>query len=679
MLDMLRVLFPGLDKDIMIKRAMGVFLMFFAVIFVVAISQSQYGNINLEVGEVASEDIKAPYRLEDTDTYEDQVNEALVNMEPVYRISPTIQITSKAKVTGYLDLVRDIKLRNNLSNVSRIDELQTTGPMSLSSQVDQAAIELTFSDLNSIEAITEDILSQLLAQGIRDDELQDQVGEIDGIVNVLNLEENEEFVISAILKEAIEPNEFVDTIATERQMENVRGSIIIPVIEQNETIISKGDVVTEEQMGIVRLAQLDDTKNGSWLRYMGMGILLLLPLVALMMYIIYFYPSIMDGRLIYLIFASLLLTILLGKVMAMLSPYLIPSALNAILVTMLVGSRLAIVTNFLLVWILSFIWDIPSELIAIMLIGNSAGILLLVHRNQRHRVLLNGIYMGIISLALYTGYYLLGNLTSRELIVNGGFLVISGLLSGIVSLGTLPLWEGVFKVLTPLKLMELTDPNQPMLRRLFAEAPGTYHHSLIVGNLAESAAATIGANQLLAKAGAYYHDIGKLKRPSYFKENQFGNENPHDNLEPLQSTEIIISHWEDGIKLGKDSKLPREIMEIIDQHHGKTLMSYFYHKATMGNNDLPEEKFRYGGQKPNSKEATIVMFADSVEAAVRSIKSMNENSIESMVRKVIRGKIDDGQLDESPITTREINEIANTFISVLKGIYHERIEYPENS
>ncbi|MGM0395439.1 MAG: HD family phosphohydrolase [Bacillota bacterium] len=676
---MLRVLFPGLDKDIMIKRAMGVFLMFFAVIFVVAISQSQYGNINLEVGEVASEDIKAPYRLEDTDTYEDQVNEALVNMEPVYRISPTIQITSKAKVTGYLDLVRDIKLRNNLSNVSRIDELQTTGPMSLSSQVDQAAIELTFSDLNSIEAITEDILSQLLAQGIRDDELQDQVGEIDGIVNVLNLEENEEFVISAILKEAIEPNEFVDTIATERQMENVRGSIIIPVIEQNETIISKGDVVTEEQMGIVRLAQLDDTKNGSWLRYMGMGILLLLPLVALMMYIIYFYPSIMDGRLIYLIFASLLLTILLGKVMAMLSPYLIPSALNAILVTMLVGSRLAIVTNFLLVWILSFIWDIPSELIAIMLIGNSAGILLLVHRNQRHRVLLNGIYMGIISLALYTGYYLLGNLTSRELIVNGGFLVISGLLSGIVSLGTLPLWEGVFKVLTPLKLMELTDPNQPMLRRLFAEAPGTYHHSLIVGNLAESAAATIGANQLLAKAGAYYHDIGKLKRPSYFKENQFGNENPHDNLEPLQSTEIIISHWEDGIKLGKDSKLPREIMEIIDQHHGKTLMSYFYHKATMGNNDLPEEKFRYGGQKPNSKEATIVMFADSVEAAVRSIKSMNENSIESMVRKVIRGKIDDGQLDESPITTREINEIANTFISVLKGIYHERIEYPENS
>jgi hypothetical protein len=287
--------------------------------------------------------------------------------------------------------------------------------------------------------------------------------------------------------------------------------------------------------------------------------------------------------------------------------------------------------------------------------------------------------MGTISLIFYLGYYFLGNITTRDLLLNGGAIMTGGLVSGVLALGTLPLWENVFKVLTPLKLMELTDPNQPLLRRLFAEAPGTYHHSLIVGNLSEAAAASIGANPLLAKAGAYYHDIGKLKRPSYFKENQFGIDNPHDRLEPIQSTEIIISHWEDGMKLGRETKLPREIMDIIDQHHGNTLMSYFYHKASEGGSTLPEEGFRYGGQKPKSKEATIVMLADSVEAAVRSIKNMNETAIETMVGKIIKGKIDDGQLDQSPITTREINTVKKTFISVLRGIYHERIEYPEKS
>jgi putative nucleotidyltransferase with HDIG domain len=273
----------------------------------------------------------------------------------------------------------------------------------------------------------------------------------------------------------------------------------------------------------------------------------------------------------------------------------------------------------------------------------------------------------------------LGDIGTRDLLFNGGALIIGGLVSGVVSLGTLPLWENVFKVLTPLKLMELTDPNQPLLRRLFAEAPGTYHHSLIVGNLSEAAAASIGANPLLAKAGAYYHDIGKLKRPSYFKENQFGIENPHDSMEPIQSSEVIISHWEDGIKLGRENKLPSEIMDIIDQHHGNTLISYFYHKAAEEGNTLPEGRFRYGGQKPKTKEATVVMLADSVEAAVRSLKDMNESAIEEMVGKIIKGKIEDGQLDQSPITTKDMNMVRKTFISVLKGIYHERIEYPEKS
>ncbi len=679
MLRMIKSFIKRMVTVIKIGKTTTVFLLFFVSVLVLAISQSQLSQANLKVGEKAPEDIRAPFTIEDEVAYEALVEESLANMDAVYRISPTVQITAKAKVSGYLDLVRDIKLRNNLSKESKIDELETVSPLELATDVHEIAVESSFSSINTVEAISEDILTQMLAQGIKEDELNYQLLEIDDTVGSLNLEDGEQLLVSNILMGAMEANEFVDMIATERQMEIVRESIRPVVIEQNEIIVQEGETITEEHIRIVQLANIGDETTSSWTRYMGILIQLMLPLLAMVLYIKYFHPETLKGRLIYLLFTLFMISLLLGRAMESISPYLIPSAFNAIIATLLVGPGLAIISNLVLVYMLHFLWSIPGELSIIMIIGNSAGIILLLHQNQRHRVLLNGIYIGIISFIFYLGYYFLGDATTGELFFNGGAIIIGGLVSGVVSLGTLPLWENVFKVLTPIKLMELTDPNQPLLRRLFAEAPGTYHHSLIVGNLSEAAASAIGANPLLAKAGAYYHDIGKLKRPSYFKENQFGIDNPHDDLEPIQSTRIIISHWEDGIRLGRESKLPVEIMDIIDQHHGNTLMAYFYNKASGDGQTLPEDKFRYGGQKPKSKEATIVMLADSVEAAVRSLKNMNEAAIEQMVGKIIKGKIEDGQLDQSPITTKEINMVRNTFISVLKGIYHERIEYPEKS
>ena len=656
-----------------------VFFLFFVLVYIFAVTQSQYRNFRLAVGEVATEDIKAPFEIVDEESYQQEVARALEDMEPVYRISPTVQISSKAKVSGYLDLVRETKLKNNMTTGLKITELVEKSPLEADETLHRISLESSFSQLNTVEAITIDLLSQMLAQGIREEDHKDQIADLDGIVNSLNLSEDESILISAMLREAIQPNEFVDTIATERQMDRIRSSIIRPVIQQNEVIVHKGDTITSEHMRIIRLADLENTTNRSWTRYIGMAVHLLIPLGGFFLYLLYFYPILLEGRLVYLVISSMLLTLVLGKALDLISPYLIPSALNIILVSLLVGSRVAMATNLVLVWIISFMFGIPSELTAIMIMSNSLGVLLLARQSQRHRVLLNGIYMSAISFITYSGYYLLGNITPRELLVNGGFLMGAGVLSGIVALGTLPVWEYFFKVLTPIKLMELTDPNQPLLRRLFAEAPGTYHHSLLVGSLVEAAASAIGANQLLAKAGAYYHDIGKLKRPSYFKENQFGTENPHDQMEPMQSSEIIISHWEDGMKLGRESKLPKEILDIIDQHHGNTLMAYFYHKASKENGKIPEEPFRYGGNKPRTREAAIVMLADSVEAAVRSLKIMNEETIEEMVRKIIRGKIDEGQLDECPMTTREISMVTETFLSVLKGIYHERIEYPEKT
>ncbi len=256
--------------------------------------------------------------------------------------------------------------------------------------------------------------------------------------------------------------------------------------------------------------------------------------------------------------------------------------------------------------------------------------------------------------------------------------MLNGLFCAVLTIGTLPIWENIFKIVTPLKLLELSNPNQVLLKRLLLEAPGTYHHSIIVGNLSERAAEAIGADPLLARVGAYYHDIGKLKRPYFFKENQLGMDNPHDKLKPNMSTLIITNHTKDGIALAKEYNIPEEIIDIIAQHHGDTTVSYFYHKALKENEskEVNIEDFRYPGPKPKTREAAIVMLADSTEAAVRSLKEPTKKNIEEMIRNIIKGKLQDGQLEECNLTLKDLNTIANAFSTIMMGIFHERIEYP---
>ena len=242
------------------------------------------------------------------------------------------------------------------------------------------------------------------------------------------------------------------------------------------------------------------------------------------------------------------------------------------------------------------------------------------------------------------------------------------------------LMEAVFRLATPAKLLELSNPNQPILRRLMIEASGTYHHSIIVANLAEAAAETVGANPLLCRAGAYYHDIGKLKRPMYFKENQLG-ENPHEHTNPYISAAIVTAHTRDGVMLAQQYHLPQEIQDIIIEHHGDTPVMYFYHKALKQADGQAVDiaDFRYDGRRPQSKESAIIMLADTVEAAVRSMPDPTPKAIEEFIAKLVRGKIDDGQLNDAPLTLQDISKICRAFTTVLKGVFHERIEYPSIS
>jgi putative nucleotidyltransferase with HDIG domain len=220
-----------------------------------------------------------------------------------------------------------------------------------------------------------------------------------------------------------------------------------------------------------------------------------------------------------------------------------------------------------------------------------------------------------------------------------------------------------------------------LLKRLLTEAPGTYHHSIIVGNLAEAAADAVGGDSLLVRVGAYYHDIGKIKRPYFFIENQMTCDNPHDKIAPSLSTLILTSHVKDGVEMARELKLPQGIIDIIEQHHGSGLVSFFYHKALESDRPetVTEEEYRYEGPKPQTREAAIVMLADTVEAAVRSLNNRTPGRVEGLVRKIIKDKLNDGQLDESDLTFKDLNIIANSFVRILSGIFHSRVEYPDMS
>ena len=261
-------------------------------------------------------------------------------------------------------------------------------------------------------------------------------------------------------------------------------------------------------------------------------------------------------------------------------------------------------------------------------------------------------------------------------------LIANGFISAFLVAATLNVFEFLFGELTNFSLLELSDFNQPLLKRMIMEAPGTYQHSLVVSNLAEAAADTIGKNSLLARVGAYYHDIGKMVKSEYFTENQLMGRNKHDNMEPSMSRLVILNHVKEGIELAKKHKLNQRIIDFIPQHHGTSLMYYFYQKSLEDSQDketIKEEDYRYPGPKPQSWETAIVLLADSVEAATRSLDDPNPAKIEETVKKVINNKFIDGQFDECNLTLKEIDNISATFTRILSSMYHSRVKYPEKN
>ena len=300
---------------------------------------------------------------------------------------------------------------------------------------------------------------------------------------------------------------------------------------------------------------------------------------------------------------------------------------------------------------------------------------------QRSSLTRAGLLIAASNVISITALSLIHRNPSDYIIQNSAWGILNGFISAVLTIGTLPFLETIFDISSSFRLMELTNPNQPLLKQLLVDAPGTYHHSVVVGNLAEAATEEIGGNSLLARVGAYYHDVGKLRRPYFFAENQEAYKNIHDDLEPSLSALVIASHVKEGVDMARKYKLPKSVIDIINQHHGTGLISYFYHRALQSNDDksseVSEDSYRYSGPKPQSKEAGVILLADMIEAEARTLNNPTVSRIKNLAQNVINRNLVNGQLDDCNLTLRELSKIKEVFSRILTGMFHNRVEYPD--
>ncbi len=534
-------------------------------------------------------------------------------------------------------------------------------------------------------------LSNILRQGITEKDYEkDNIDSI--ILNnlVSNVSKRQVSVIKAVLEQVIVPNLVVDEFATEIARKNAQNSV-----RPYEVVFQKGDKILFEGEPVTRLKR-DALRQAGYnvyeLNWPGLAAIYLIVFIGTFLFIYYmkfFEKEFLQPR---YMAVSAFLSILVAFIGVVLptgfSPYVIPIPAYLILMVIFTKPRIAFVASVILLSVMTIGFQYNIQFLVAFLLLSILSVVSMsqIRYAERVDVIKNGFNIGIAGLIIVFSIYVLEKClieVENVLIVkNCLFILLNGIFSAIIASGLLPLIESMFKIITPYGLAELGDHNQKLLKRLQIDAPGTYHHSLMVSNLCEAAAEAIGADPVLARVGALYHDIGKLKRPLFFVENQsyFLIENPHNKFTPRISKMIITAHPKDGIEIAKEYKLPQVIQNFITQHHGEGLASYFYNQAVKeeGAENVKEEQFRYAGPKPNTKETAILMIADAVESAVRSLKNPTPEEIEGMINKIIVERLNDGQLSDSPLTLKDIKVIASTFSRILRGMQHNRIKYQEN-
>lgn len=654
----------------------------------------------LSVGQVSGSDVQANryMTVEDKTATKAKEDLALENFEDIYTLNlDDYNNMTLASVSNFFNVVEDIVFGEVPADIDgehidsyKVSELKSKSSIELSDADWYDLTTYSREDFNNLNHDALAILSQVMVNsgGVAEENLAQAknaiLAEINNNYTATKLDVLEELFNDIPYYATLK----VDTEATETAKAKILATVtpVYRTILKGEMIVSKGQVITEEQYDILYLMGYADEVNISKIA----GSLAIILLVLLGITIIYMRTFCKDkyrdlGYMQILMLTVLVLVILDELILSLtVSPsadisaqigFLLPSAMGTMLVATLFNPNMAVFFNGIFA-IFAGILTGDVQFVLLSLISGMVGAIGIIRLTERSDLYKTALYIALINVIAIGAWGILNRTIWDVIWVGMLFGILNGVFSAVLTLGLLPLIESMFGVTTSIKLLELSNPNQPLLKKLMLEAPGTYHHSVMVGNLGEAAAEAVGADGLIVRVGAYYHDIGKIKRPYFFTENQFNGENPHDKISPTLSALIITSHVKDGVEMATEAKLPPMIIDMIAQHHGNSLISFFYQKAKETDEEVREEDYRYEQPKPQTKEAAILMMADTVEAAVRSKTGATPGQIEGFIRTLIKGKLNDGQFDECDLTFKDLDKIAETFGRVINGMYHKRIEYP---
>ncbi|PIC65494.1 phosphohydrolase [Sporosarcina sp. P13] len=666
---------------------------------------NQNETYEISVYEISPKTIRSPKTIEDTDKTELERVRAEQAVPTAYRYSEDIMKNRQAIISSIFTAVSDVNVETKIDQTITANDKLTKLRAKLKGMEkddsfyllsDDQLKQLLAADQKDIDHLHELLLlavGEVLAKPFKEDQLSIHRYEVEQRIRQTNTLPNDLLDVALMIgRTAIVETEVVDDQLTTKNKEDARASIEPNRILQGQVIVREGQLIDRDIYHQLKVSGV--LTNQSSIKPM-LGIILFVLFISGLI-TIHFTNSKntepLKKKALLIFYVILFMAVILMKIVSyidhefdVLIAFLFPTALVPMLVKLLINERIAVLATIITAATAGIMLQegvaaiMQMEVALYILFGGIVSIYLLDEHGRRSTILQTSLGVALSNM-LFIVFYLLmtqSTYTMPELIFYAAAAIASGVLSGALTMGLLPFFESSFRLLSNMRLVELSNPNHPLLKKILVETPGTYHHSIMVANLADVACESIGANGLLARVGSYYHDIGKTIHPGFFIENQHGNHNLHDTLTPEKSRDIIIAHAEDGAKILEKHHMPAELIDIARQHHGTSILKFFYVKAKEHDPEVQEQQFRYPGPKPQTKEIAVIMIADSVEAAVRSMKEPTPAKIAALVESIVCAKVEDHQFDECDLSMKEIKQVKKVICETLNGIFHNRIEYPD--
>lgn len=635
-------------------------------------------RLNLKAGDVATQDVVAPRSVRyESQTKRDEAR-AIAQAQVPDQFDASVGTQQRQALDGLATKVEDLRASTS-SGPDRAAQLSLLEPQ-LNDAQRAYLLQADEGTVASVFKSAGDILTQLESSGIKAGTLKSAQDSAQTRADALHLDATGSSLVASLVRDYLKVNFLQAETNLKRQQASDAVPPVFVTVAQGQTIIRYGDQVTpfqlEEAQAVGLLAPQAD-----WSRILATFMLVIILFAVALGYLMQFRPAILrDPRQLGTLGGLMLILLLVAKIVVPINPnaeYMVPMAAVPLLVATLMDTGLGIIVAFAVGLLTGIIADNIVDLTLVGFLGGAIGAIY-VHRLERlgqwvtAGILVAGVqFVTLVSLALIQSQQ-----TIDEVLVIGALALLNGLISALLAAIFLTFLGDITRVITPIKLLELMTPSNPLLKRLMMSAPGTYHHSISAANLAEAAADAVGANPVLARVGCYFHDIGKIRRPHFFVENQADIGNIHENLSPTTSSDILNAHVTEGVELLKQYRFPTAIRDIVQQHQGTTVKKYFYRQALEQGLDVREEDFRYPGPRPRTKEAAIVMIADTVEASARTLKDRSTEGIREHVHRMIEGFVRDAQLDECDLSFRDLHLVEESMANMVVSIYHERIDYP---